>query len=501
MILAVMNDVGKQIRRMILRELFAGFDVAVPEDSYDIEISGLADDSREVKPGDLFVAVPGHDTDGRKYIAEASSLGAAAILTSPGIDLHANIPIVLSNNLRLDLGAVADRFYDHPSSKMTVAGITGTNGKTTTTFLLATIFETAGIKWGRIGTIGCDAAGRHINCGNTTPGSIDLHRIFAFMIEQNLAGCAMEVSSHALDQNRIGNISFSAATFINLSQDHLDYHEDMESYFAAKAKLFADVPVSVINIDDEYGRKLIDRIGGKVVTFSSDSDADLKVSCIEADNRGSVLKFRHGGKDRNFRFPLPGWFNHQNAAAAAATAIGLGLTLDQAIEGLSQSTTIPGRLEPIDLGQPFAVYIDYAHTPNALERLLTSLRRFKPNKLHVVFGCGGDRDRKKRPLMGKITSNLADYVYLTSDNPRTEDPKAIIDDTLKGIVDRKKCIVIEDRTEAIKMAISKASKNDIVAIAGKGHEEYQVIGSMKKFFSDIEVAKSVLRKQGYGNNG
>lgn len=501
MILAVMNDIGKQSRRMILRELFAGFDVAVPEDSYDIEISGLADDSREVKPGDLFVAVPGHDTDGRKYIAEASSLGAAAILTSPGNDLHANIPIVFSNNLRLDMSAVADRFYGHPSSKMTVAGITGTNGKTTTTFLLTTIFETSGIKWGRIGTIGCDAAGRHINCGNTTPGSIDLHRFFAFMIEQNLAGCAMEVSSHALDQNRTGNISFSAATFINLSQDHLDYHEDMESYFAAKAKLFADVPVSVINIDDEYGRKLIDRIGGRVVTFSSDSDADLEFSCIEADNRGSVLKFRHGGKDGSFRFPLPGWFNHQNAAAAAATAIGLGLTLDQAIEGLSQSTGIPGRLEPIDLGQPFTVYIDYAHTPNALERLLTSLRRFRPNKLHVVFGCGGDRDRKKRPLMGEITSNLADYVYLTSDNPRTEDPKAIIDDALKGIADRKKCIVIEDRTEAIKMAISRASKNDIVAIAGKGHEEYQVIGSMKKFFSDIEVAKSVLRKQGYGNNG
>lgn len=501
MILALMNDIGKQSRRMILRELFAGFDIAVPEDSYDIGISGLADDSRDVKPGDLFVAVPGHDTDGRKYIAEASSLGAAAILTSPGIDLHADVPIVLSNNLRLDLCAVADRFYSHPSSKMTVAGITGTNGKTTTTFLLTTIFETSGIKWGRIGTIGCDAAGRHINCGNTTPGSIDLHRFFAFMIEQNLAGCAMEVSSHALDQNRTGNISFSSATFINLTQDHLDYHEDMESYFAAKAKLFADVPVSIVNIDDEYGRKLIDRIGGKVVSFSSDSDADLKFSCIEADNRGSVLKFSHGGRDESFRFPLPGWFNHQNAAAAAATAIGLGLTLDQAIDGLSQSIAIPGRLEPIDLGQPFAVYIDYAHTPNALERLLTSLRRFKPNKLHVVFGCGGDRDKKKRPLMGEITSNLADYVYLTSDNPRTEDPEAIIDDTLKGIADRKKCIVIEDRTEAIKTAISRASKNDIVAIAGKGHEEYQVIGSMKKFFSDIEVARSVLRKQGYGNNG
>lgn len=496
-----MNDIGKQSRRMILRELFAGFDVAVPEDSCDIEISGLADDSREVKPGDLFVAVPGHDTDGRKYIAEASSLGAAAILTSPGIDLHAEVPIVLSDNLRSDLGAIADRFYDHPSSKMTVAGITGTNGKTTTTFLLTTIFEISGIKWGRIGTIGCDAAGRHMNCGNTTPGSIDLHRFFAFMIEQNLAGCAMEVSSHALDQNRTGEISFASATFINLTQDHLDYHEDMESYFAAKAKLFADVPVSVINIDDEYGRRLVDRIDGKVVTFSSDSDADLKFSCIEADNRGSVLKFRHGGRDESFRFPLPGWFNHQNAAAAAATAIGLGLTLDQAIEGLSQATVIPGRLEPIDLGQPFAVYIDYAHTPNALERLLTSLRRFKPNKLHVVFGCGGDRDKKKRPLMGEITSNLADYVYLTSDNPRTEDPRAIIDDTLKGIADCKKCIVIEDRTEAIKMAISRASENDIVAIAGKGHEEYQVVGSVRKFFSDIEVAKSVLRKQGYGNNG
>jgi UDP-N-acetylmuramoyl-L-alanyl-D-glutamate--2,6-diaminopimelate ligase len=497
----IMNETRTSNRRLTLRELFAGFDVAVPEDSYDIEISGMADDSRQVKAGDLFVAVPGHATDGRKYIAEASSLGAAAILTSPGKGLHANIPIILSSNLRSDMGAAADRFYDHPSSKITVAGITGTNGKTTTAFLLATIFETSGKKWGRIGTIGCDIAGRSIPCGNTTPGSIDLHRFFAFMVEKKLTGCAMEVSSHALDQNRTGSIRFSSATFTNLSQDHLDYHQDMESYFAAKAKLFMDIPVSVINIDDEYGPRLIDRAGGKVVTFSSETDADLKYGCAGSDMQGSILEFRHNGQERNFKFPLPGWFNHQNAAAAAATAIGLGLTLDQAIEGLCRAAPIPGRLEPVDLGQPFAVYVDYAHTPNALERLLTSLRRFSPNKLHVVFGCGGDRDRKKRPLMGEITSNLADHVYLTSDNPRTEDPRAIIDDTLKGIADRSKCTVIEDRLEAIKTAISKASKNDIVAIAGKGHEDYQVIGTVKKFFSDIEVAGSVLRKLGYGDNG
>ena len=497
----VMNEIKKSSRRLTLRELFAGFDVVIPEDSNNIEISGLVDDSREVKPGDLFVAVPGHNTDGRKYISEASSLGAAAILTSPGEDLHANIPIVLSSNLRSDLSAAADRFYGHPSSKMSVAGITGTNGKTTTAFLLTTIFETSGKKWGRIGTIGCDIAGRRIPCGNTTPGSIDLHRFFAFMVEKELTGCAMEVSSHALDQNRTGNIHFSSATFTNLSQDHLDYHRDMESYFAAKAKLFEDVPVSIINIDDEYGRKLIDRISGKVVTFSSETDADLKYGCTDSDMQGSILEFRHSGEDRSFRFPLPGWFNHENAAAAAATAIGLGLTLDQAVEGLSQSTAIPGRLEPVDLGQPFAVYIDYAHTPNALERLLISLRRFNPNKLHVVFGCGGDRDRKKRPLMGAITSNLADYIYLTSDNPRTEDPKAIINDALKGVADRKKCTVMDDRSQAIKTAISRASKNDIVAIAGKGHEDYQVIGTVKKFFSDIEVARSVLRKLGYGDNG
>ncbi len=501
MIFPVMNEIKKSSRQLTLGELLTGLDVAIPENSCDIEISGLAGDSREVKPGDLFVAVPGYDSDGRKYIAEASSLGAAAILTSPGMDLHANIPIVFSNNLRLDMGAVADRFHGSPSSKMKVAGITGTNGKTTTALLITTIFEVSGEKWGRIGTIGCDIAGRHIPCRNTTPGSIDLHKLLALMVEKRLTGCAMEVSSHALDQNRTHNIHFSSATFTNLSQDHLDYHRDMDSYFAVKAKLFADVPVSVINIDDEYGRKLIDRIHGKIVTFSTESDADLKYDCIDSDMQGSVLKFRHGGKDKSFRFPLPGWFNHQNAAAAAATAIGLGLTLEQAVEGLSHSTAIPGRLEPVDLGQPFAVYIDYAHTPNALERLLTSLRRFNPNRLHLVFGCGGDRDKKKRPLMGEIASDLADYVYLTSDNPRTEDPKAIIDDALKGIAHRKKCTVIEERPQAIKTAISRATEHDIVVIAGKGHEEYQVIGTVKKYFSDIEVAKSVLRKLGYGDNG
>lgn len=499
--LMIMDGAKKSGRRLTLAELFRGLGVKMSGDISGVTISGLTDDSREVKPGYLFVAVPGFSTDGRRFIAEASSLGAAAVLTIPGEDLHVEIPALFSMNLRSDMAIVADRYYGHPSSKLRVAGITGTNGKTTVAYLLATMFEKAGYKWGKIGTIGYEILGQPLPTKTTTPGSIELQRFLSRMVEAGLDGCAMEVSSHALKQERTGSVSFSSATFTNLTQDHLDYHENMEEYFSAKARLFEKVPVAIVNIDDEYGRKLYDQTRSRKVTFATQSDGDLRYGCQSMDIQGSDLEFSFDGKTRTFRFPLPGLFNHQNAAAAAATAIGLGLSLDQAVEGLAKAVPVPGRLEKIDMGQPFGIYVDYAHTPDALERLLSSLRRFDPERLHVVFGCGGDRDKTKRPVMGETASRLADRVYLTSDNPRTEDPVAIIEDALKGIVDRKKCTVIVERPGAIKAAVSDASAGDIVVIAGKGHEEYQIVGGVKKYFSDFEVARSVLRKLGYADNG
>jgi len=500
MIFMTMENNRKIGRQFSLGELFSGTNAVLSPQSASVRISGITDDSREIKVGDLFIAVPGHNIDGRKYISEAMSLGAAAVLTAPGSDIHADIPIIFSGDLKADIAIVADRFFDHPSSKLTVAGITGTNGKTTTTFLLAGIFDSAGKKWGKIGTIGCDIGGRQVASANTTPGAVNTRRFLAEMLKEKLVGCAMEVSSHALHQGRSLGIRFSSATFTNLSQDHLDYHKDLDEYFEAKARLFADVPVSVINIDDPYGRKLISRASGNVITYGADKEAEFRYRGVGMTIHGSSLEFEYGQQKLPFDFPLPGMFNHQNAAAAAATAVGLGLSLDEAVEGLTKARAVPGRLQPITMGQPFAVYVDYAHTPDALDKLLASLRLFKPDRLHVVFGCGGDRDRKKRPLMGKIVSNAADYVYLTSDNPRTEDPKMIIEDALKGIADRKKCLVIEDRAMAIKTAISRVSGGDILVIAGKGHEEYQVVGTVKRYFSDVEVAASELRKLGYGNS-
>ena len=497
----IMNETTKSGRGFTLGELFRGLDVEMPRDVSNVAISGLTDDSREVKPGHLFVAVPGFSTDGRKFIAEASSLGAAAVLTSPSESVHIEIPAVFSKNLRSDLAVVADRFYGKPSSELTVSGITGTNGKTTTAYLLATIFETAGYKWGKIGTIGYEIQGRLIPTKTTTPGCVELQRFLSRMVEAGLDGCAMEVSSHALEQERTASVSFSSATFTNLTRDHLDYHENMEKYFSAKARLFVHVPVAIINTDDEYGRRLYAQTKTRKLSFAAQAESDLKYNCNSMDIQGSDLEFTFDGRKSQFRFPLPGLFNHQNAAAAAATAIGLGLSLDQAIEGLSRAVPVPGRLEKIDMGQPFGIYVDYAHTPDALERLLASLRRFNPSNLLVVFGCGGDRDKTKRPLMAEVVSKLADRVFLTSDNPRTEDPQAIIDDAIKGIADRSRCTVMVERPGAIRAAISEASAGDIVVIAGKGHEEYQIIGAVKKYFSDFEVARSALRKMGYADNG
>ena len=495
-----MNEKTKSKYATTLDVLFRGLNIQLPPGTSRLEVNGLTDDSRRVNLGDLFVAVPGNSADGRLYISEATSMGAIAVLTAPGFKFKTELPLIMTDNLKKVVPAVADRFYQSPSEKLTVAGVTGTNGKTTVTYLLAAIFDSIGRKWGRIGTTGYDLGGPMLPANNTTPGPIDLQRYFATMVERELSGCAMEVSSHALHQGRCESVRFASATFTNLSQDHLDYHKDMQSYFEAKAHLFDKAPLAIVNIDDPYGRKLLERTKGKVITYSGERPADLKYRVINADINGSTLAFEYEGRNVQFELPLAGWFNHQNAAAAGATALGLGLSLERVTDGLSGAPPVPGRIQAVKLGQPFGVYIDYAHTPDALEKLLTSLRQFEPKNLRVVFGCGGDRDRTKRPIMGEVASRLADIIYITSDNPRTEEPAAIIKDVYKGVLDKKRCQVIEDRSAAIKTALSAAQDGDIVVIAGKGHEDYQVIGTVKKYFSDFEVAKSTLGKLGYANN-
>jgi UDP-N-acetylmuramoyl-L-alanyl-D-glutamate--2,6-diaminopimelate ligase len=496
----LMNEKTKSKYATSLGKLFKGLNIQLPPGTETLEVNGLTDDSRKVNMGDLFIAVPGFGADGRNYIGEATSLGAIAVLTEPGFKFKTDIPLILTSELKTMAPIAAARFYRNPTERIKVAGITGTNGKTTVSYLLAAIFDSAGQKWGRIGTTGYDLGGPMLPANNTTPGPIDLQRYFSTMVERELKGCAMEVSSHALHQGRCEAVKFASGTFTNLSRDHLDYHKDMKSYFNAKAMLFERVPMAAINIDDIHGRRLAERFEGKLVSFSSERKADLRYQIVKADIHGSTLEFIYDGGSVRFDLPLPGWFNHQNAAAAAATALGLGLPLELTARGLSNAPSIPGRLQAMKMGQPFGVYIDYAHTPDALEKLLTSLRRFQPKNLRVVFGCGGDRDRSKRPIMGGVASRMADFVYITSDNPRTEDPASIIRDIGKGLLDRRKCQVIEDRAQAIKAALYGATEGDIVVIAGKGHEDYQITGTVKKYFSDFEVAKSTLSKLGYSGN-
>ena len=498
---AIMSDSEKIYRSMNLSDLFAGLNVKLSDESGKLKLSGITVDSRTVQPGNLFIGVPGHSQDGRQYISEAVSLGASAVLTVAGKDIIAGVPVILADDLKEILPLIANRFYDFPSEKIKVSGVTGTNGKTTTIYLIAAIFDSVGEKWGKIGTVGYDTGSRVVPAQNTTPGPLDIRKLLTEMVENDMDGCAMEVSSHALEQGRSDGINFYSATFTNLTQDHLDYHENMEKYFLAKAGLFENAARSIINIDDDYGRKLLKRIAGDIITYSFKQKADLECKAISADIDSSLLQFRYKDELLQFRFPLPGIFNHLNAAAAGATALSFDLSLDDITNGLSQATTVPGRMQAVSMGQPFGVYVDYAHTPGALENLLKSIRSFEPDHIHIVFGCGGDRDVTKRPLMAEAATKYADYVYLTSDNPRTEDPEKIIKDTLAGITDKKRCSVIEDRALAIKAAIASAGGGDIVVIAGKGHEEYQIVGTVKKYFSDIEAVKSELRKLGYENNG
>jgi UDP-N-acetylmuramoyl-L-alanyl-D-glutamate--2,6-diaminopimelate ligase len=498
---ATMRNNDRISQSIRLSRLFEGINISIPAGSEDLKIDGIAADSRMIQPGDLFIAIPGHSQDGRKYIPEAVSLGAVAILTVPGRDVLANIPVIIAENLNAVIPEITNRFYDYPSRKIKIAGVTGTNGKTTTIHLISAIFRSIGEKWGRIGTIGYDTGSRTLPSTNTTPGPVDIQKLIAEMVKNGLNGCAMEVSSHALDQGRCNGIKFHSATFTNLTQDHLDYHENMEKYFLAKAKLFENVERSIINVDDQYGKKLMNQMGEGVVSYGFREHADLECKAVAADIESSTLEFEYKGQSVQFDFPLPGIFNHLNAAAAAATGLAYGLSLREVTNGLSKAKAVPGRMQSISLGQPFGVYVDYAHTPDALKSLLESVKNFKANKIHIVFGCGGDRDAGKRPLMARAASESADLVYLTSDNPRTEDPQKIIKDALAGITDKKRCRVIEDRALAIRTAITSAEKGDIVVIAGKGHEEYQVSGTVRKFFSDIEAAKSELRKLGYESDG
>jgi UDP-N-acetylmuramoyl-L-alanyl-D-glutamate--2,6-diaminopimelate ligase len=454
-------------------------------------VADIAYASTDVTPGALFVCVPGGRVDGHDFAVDAADGGAAALVVQRPLGVP-DLPQVQVPSVREAMGPIAAAVFGRPADAMRIVGITGTNGKTTTSFVLESVLDAAGRSPGVIGTTGARIAGEPAPLARTTPEAPDLHRLLAAMRDRGVTDVAMEVSSHALDQHRVGGIHFAVAIFTNLSQDHLDYHPDMAAYFAAKAKLFEPsvAELAAINIDDPAGVTLAASCPIPVVTFGTEAPADVRGTGIVADASG--ISFEVDGT--RYRSRLRGRFNVSNCLAAIAAARALGLAERAIAEGIASLPGVPGRVEPVDAGQDFLVMVDYAHTPDSIENVLRAARPLTSGRLIVVFGCGGDRDRSKRPLMGRAATSGADLTVVTSDNPRSEDPIAIIAEIEPGAKEGGGAYVIQpDRRAAIRLAIREATTGDVVVIAGKGHESGQEFADHTVPFLDRDVADQELR--------
>ena len=485
---------------MELRELLAGADVIEVAGDAGVEISGLAYDSRRVGPGYAFFAIPGLTADGHGFAPLAVQAGAAAVVVERRLELEPYVVQAVVGDARAAIAHAAVRFYEDPTYELRVAGITGTNGKTTTAFLIRHILERAGVQTGLLGTVKRVVGGAEEPVERTTPEALDLQATFRRMADAGDLACAMEVSSHALALHRVDGVRFAVAAFTNLTQDHLDFHGDMEAYFVAKRSLFAGgrADRAAINIDDPYGDRLAAEFEATTFSATGDERADVRAVDLRLDATGARFRCIGADGEVDVALPLPGRFNVENALCALVVAMELGIGLADAAAALGDAERVPGRFEPVDEGQPFAVLVDYAHTPDSLENVLVSARQITPPeaRLICVFGCGGDRDRDKRPLMGEIAARLADLAVVTSDNPRSEDPEAIIDEIRAGITgaQRAEVAVEADRRAAIAIALAAAAPGDTVVIAGKGHEQGQEFEHGRKIpFDDREVAGEELR--------
>ena len=455
----------------------------------DREATGVVNDSRQVKPGDVFVCIRGAQSDGHRYAAAAAAQGAAAIVCEEDVGFENQI---LVPDTHLAYSRMASNFYGNPEKKLRLVGVTGTKGKTTVTSLIKRILTQSGQKVGLIGTIQNEIGEQVIHAENTTPDAMELESLYARMVEGGCTFCVMEVSSHALDQQRIGDSHYETAVFTNLSHEHLDYHRDMEDYFEAKAKLFAICDSAVINRDDEYGRRLLER-HPEAMTFSLEEEADLTAKEIVCHAESVDFLLCAGGVESRVHFGMPGRFSVRNALAAAGACLQLGVSLNTIISALSSTSGVRGRIETIPTGRDFTVITDYAHSPDSLENVLSSLKETVKGRLVALFGCGGDRDRTKRPLMAAAAARHADALIVTSDNPRTEDPQAIIDEILPGLEGFSvPYTVIVNRREAIFHAVRTAQPGDTIVLAGKGHEDYQIIGHEKFHFDEREVVAEAL---------
>jgi UDP-N-acetylmuramoyl-L-alanyl-D-glutamate--2,6-diaminopimelate ligase len=477
----------------------AGYGAAVLEmrGDRDVEVTAITHDSRAAGPGALFCCIPGARADGHDFAPAAARAGAVACLVERFVDVP--VPQARVASVRAAIGPLSACFFGRPSRSMRVFGVTGTNGKTTLTYLLERITTAAGGRSGIIGTTGARIGATPVPLPHTTPEATELQELLARMRDDGVTDVAMEVSSHALDQRRVDGTTFTAACFTNLTHDHLDYHGTIDDYFAAKARLFTTSFTSraAVNLDDERGARLagIARAGGvDVCTYAVDAPADVRSTEVVLDAHGGRCAIVHPEGRVEVRLPLAGRFNVVNLTAAFATARLGGIPADVVAEAFEQPLTVPGRMERVDLGQPFAVLVDYAHTPVALAAVLDAARALlRPaGRLLVVFGCGGDRDRAKRPVMGAVAARRADVAFLTSDNPRSEDPAEIARDVLAGVGDAAPPIVELDRRAAIRLALRSAAPGDVVVIAGKGHESGQTAGGVTVPFDDRVVAREEL---------
>ncbi|MCD4831377.1 MAG: UDP-N-acetylmuramoyl-L-alanyl-D-glutamate--2,6-diaminopimelate ligase [Anaerohalosphaeraceae bacterium] len=460
--------------------------------------SQICADSRLVVKGDVFVAIKGSQFDGYDFINDAIKNGAGYIVSKTAVKTD-KVKVILTKNTSIALGLLAQKKYGSPADKMTNLAITGTNGKTTVTFLLRSVINSAGKNCGLIGTIYNDTDGGGIEkSALTTPDAIEIAELGAKMVRAKTAYMAIEASSHAIVQNRLAGINFAAAAFTNLTGDHLDYHKTIENYLAAKTKLFAELSpqsFAILNSDDNASKTIAQQTKAKKIFYGLNSTADISASIESMDISGTVFTISYQGEKCKVKTPLLGKYNISNHLAAAGLCLATGFSLAQIAEGLSKLTKVPGRLERVDSARDFAVLIDYAHTDDALKNVLSTLKPLCKGRLCVVFGCGGDRDKTKRPRMAKVAQALADTVIVTNDNPRTEDSGDIIKDIFDGFdePDKKSISAIPDRRNAIEYAVKNAATGDIILIAGKGHEDYQIIGREKIRFSDNETAGEFLR--------
>lgn len=494
-----------------LEDLLNGISIEKIEGNAKVNIVDISADSRSIKKGSLFICLIGYNTDGHKYVAQAIEKGAIAIVAEKSVSVPDNVTVVYVKNTRTAMEDIAPKFFDYPSKSMRMIAVTGTNGKTTTTHIISHILKKANFKTGVIGTIHALIGDDELETHNTTPDVIDLQRLLYKMKNANVTHVCMEVSSHSLVLGRVKGCEFDTAIFSNLTEDHLDFHKNMKNYANAKAKLFSMVSKkgqvktnknAIINIDDNYAKVMLDAVKDKnickVHTYGKKECADFRI--IESKFTGKSTNFICRYKDNEFNIfvRLVGRFNVYNTLAAIAAAKAEGLKIDFIVKALEDFTTVPGRFELVDEGQDFPVVVDYAHTPDGLENILITAKEITKGRIIIVFGCGGDRDSLKRPIMGRIAAKYADVAIVTSDNPRTEDPQKIVKQVSEGVKElstKYDCMHKEiiDRRTAINEAIKMANSNDIVIIAGKGHENYQILKDKTIHFDDREEARKALR--------